>query len=443
MLATLVDLPDPDGGGPIVAPAAVLEELTDQFLTSDRVVRLATTSGRHDHLVRQDGTALDVGGAREPEFSTTAMLAVQARALRTYRAGIGSGTGTVPPTVVAETLSRFPDLTAEQGHLVASFCTSGDTAQSGVGRPGTGKTHGMRAAVAAWEAAGYRVLGAAVKAEAARHLGDECGIPAEPLAWYLNRIADPTHSPLNDRTVLIVDEASTISDRDLDKLAWLCDQTGATLRLIGDPAQHSSVNAGGLWRVVTRRHQRRTPELVEGRRVRHAGDRAAAEALREGHATVALAELEAAGHLHLVDDDRDLYVQLLARWWGARQDGAPHPMVDRRNDQRLVLNRLARAMRRHRGELGDTEIVAAGDRRYAVGDEVTARMGDRALHPQGHPANYIRNGAHGVVTAVHPGAIPDQDVIVVAYGALGAIPVPRSFFDEHTDQWGRTDVGID
>ena len=33
---------------------------------------------------------------------------------------------------------------------------------------------------------------------------------AEPLAWYLNRLGDPHHGPLDHRTVLIVDEASTI-----------------------------------------------------------------------------------------------------------------------------------------------------------------------------------------------------------------------------------------
>jgi conjugative relaxase-like TrwC/TraI family protein len=443
VLATLVDLPEPSGDGPVVLPAAALEELTDAFLASDRAVRLRTTSGRRDRLARKDGTTITAGDTREPEFSTTEMLAVQARALHNYEAGTRAGAGTVPPELIAEALAQLPGLSAEQRHLVASFCTSGDRAQSAVGRPGTGKTYAMRAAVAAWEAAGYRVLGAAVKAEAARHLGDECGIPPEPLAWYLNRLDDPARSPLDGRTVLVVDEASTIGDRDLAAVLAAAHRDGAALRFVGDPAQHGAVTAGGLWRVITERNRQRTPELTESRRVRHAGDRAAAEALREGRADVALAELEAAGHLHIVDDDRDLYAQLLGRWWEARQAGAPHPMADRRNDQRLVLNRLARTMRRHHGELGDDEIVASGDRRYAVGDEVTARMGDRNLHPDDDPAAYVRNGARGVVTGVVPGRRADEDRIEVVFDGLGTIVIPRPFFDEHADQWGRSDVGID
>src|SRR5690606_31430119 len=162
------------------------------------------------------------------------------RALRSYEAGIGTGAGTVPPDLITEALARFTDMTPEQRHLVASFCTSGDRAQSAVGRPGTGKTYAMRAAVTAWQAAGCRVLGPAVTAEAARHLGDECGIPAEPLAWYLQRLDDPARSPLDVRTVLLIDEASTIGDRDLGAMLAAAHRDGAALRFIGDPAQHGA-----------------------------------------------------------------------------------------------------------------------------------------------------------------------------------------------------------
>src|SRR4030095_15557977 len=105
----------------------------------------------------------------------------------------------------------------------------------------------------AWQAAGWRVVGAAVKGEAARTLGATAGIPGETLAWHLAH-QDPLTAPLDARTVLIVDEASTISDRDLDRLGWLAGTTGATLRLIGDPAQHGAVEAGGMFRVLSQRH---------------------------------------------------------------------------------------------------------------------------------------------------------------------------------------------
>jgi ATP-dependent exoDNAse (exonuclease V) alpha subunit len=92
-------------------------------------------------------------------------------------------------------------------------------------------------------------------------------MPTETLAWHLAH-DDPHTAPLDARTVLIVDEASTICDRDLDRLGWLAAQTGTTLRLIGDPAQHGAVEAGGMFRVLCQHHPTHTPQLTVTHRVR-------------------------------------------------------------------------------------------------------------------------------------------------------------------------------
>jgi ATP-dependent exoDNAse (exonuclease V) alpha subunit len=299
----------------------------------------------------------------------------------------------------------------------------------------------MAAARAVWEADGWRVLGAAVKGEAARGLGAAARMPTETLAWYLAQ-DDPLRSPLDARTVLVVDEASTISDRDLDQLGWLADQTGATLRLIGDPTQHGAVEAGGMFRVLCERHQHDTPELKHTHRLQDAHDRAAADHLRAGNIDAALAELGAAGHLHIVDDDVHAYTQVLARWWQADQAGLHHPMVSRRNDDRRALNRLAHQLRRVAGEIGTDEVTAVEDRRYSVGDRVIARVPNRHLHPPGQTAAYVRNGAVGTITALTKGSETDQDAITVDFDGVGTITLPRGFFDDHHIR-GHRRVGID
>jgi hypothetical protein len=53
----------------------------------------------------------------------------------------------------------------------------------------------MRAAADAWRAAGYGVIGAAVKGEAARHLAVGAGIGTETVAWYLARTDEPPLHP--------------------------------------------------------------------------------------------------------------------------------------------------------------------------------------------------------------------------------------------------------
>ncbi len=69
----------------------------------------------------------------------------------------------------------------------ATWLTSGDRVQCAVGRAGTGKTTTMRVAAQAWTAAGYRVLGASVKGEAARLLADDAGIESDTVAMLLAR----------------------------------------------------------------------------------------------------------------------------------------------------------------------------------------------------------------------------------------------------------------
>ncbi|MGH6693040.1 MAG: ATP-dependent DNA helicase, partial [Gammaproteobacteria bacterium] len=406
---------------PPIVSAQGLEELADGFLASRHVEQLSP--GR---------------------YTTREILAVQDRIVARYRHGRHRGAGRVDHATVDAALARHPiRLTGEQHELVRSFATSGQRIQCAIGEPGAGKTTAMAAARAAWEAAGWRVLGAAVKGEAARGLGTAAGLRTETLAWYLAH-EDPLGSPLDARTVLIVDEASTIADRDLDRLGWLADQTGATLRLIGDPAQHGAVEAGGMFRVLCEHHPHDTPQLTQTHRLQDPHDRAAAEHLRAGDVDAAFAELGAAGHLHIVNDDLHAYTKVLARWWQAHTSGLHHPMVSRRNDDRRALNRLAHQLRRAAGELGTDELTAVEDRRYSVGDRVIARIPDRHLHPPGRPDAYVRNGAVGTVTALTSGSAPDLDRIDVEFDGLGTVTLPRGFFDEHDiDQRGHRRVGID
>jgi conjugative relaxase-like TrwC/TraI family protein len=429
VLAMLVNqpVPQPDGSDPqpLVVGAERLEQLADGFLASAHVERLTPNDGSPGR------------------YSTREMLAVQDRVVARYRAGRNRGASVVPLPVLKDALAKQDQLTGEQRALVRSFCTSGHRTQLAIGHPGAGKTTAMAAAHDAWHAAGWRVLGAAVKGEAARTLGATAGIPTETLAWYLAH-DDPLNSPLDARTVLVVDEASTISDRDLNRLGWLADQAGATLRLIGDPAQHGAVEAGGMFRVLCERHERDVPQLTRTHRLQDPHDRAAADHLRTGDIAKALDELEAAGHLHIVDDDLHAYTDVLTRWWDAQRAGQSHPMVSRRNDVRHTLNRLAHQLRRAAGDVGVEEVAAAEDRRYSAGDRVIARIPNRRLHPPGGPDAYIRNGATGTVAAIHLGAITDQDHLTIHFDDLGTVTVPRGFFDEHDiDEYGRRQVGID
>jgi hypothetical protein len=156
-----------------------------------------------------------------------------------------------------------------------------------------------------------------------------------------------------------------------------------------------------------------------------------------------MAILEAAGDVHVADSEIGLDVGMLQRWWQARQDGEDHPMVDRRHHTRRQLSRLARHLLRTHGELGADELAASGDRRFATGDRIVARMVARHLHVAGDATRYVRNGAHGTVVDVKVGETGAGAVLRIDFAGVGIIEIPRAFFDEHTGPGGRRDVGID
>ncbi len=120
-------------------------------------------------------------------------------------------------------------------------------------------------------------------------------------------------------------------------------------------------------------------------------------------------------------------------------------MVDRRNDVRRQLNRLAHQLRRADGEIGTDEIPASGDRRFSVGDRVIARIPDRHLHPPGRPDGLRpqrRHSAPSPPSTTEPAPTTTRSPSTSTASAPST--VPRTFFDEHdVDRQGAAEVGID
>lgn len=286
----------------------------------------------------------------------------------------------------------------------------------------------MRAAAAAWRAAGYRVIGAAVKGEAARKLAADAGIDADTVALLLAEACRNPHV-LDTRTVVIVDEASTLGDRDLDTLLRLVAETGATLRAIGDPAQHQSVPTGGCWSYLVT--QNPTVELTTVHRLVDAGERRRADQVRDGHhIRRALDDLVASDQLELSDSDGDTYAKMLTRWLDARTGGQTHPMVHGRNRERRILNRIAQQLLVDAGTVDPEQSVTTRHGiRLCVGDDVIARHGDRRVHPDGQPDACLRNGTSGTITGVHHGDTPDADRVEITTDDGAVFHCPRAVFD--------------
>lgn len=160
-------------------------------------------------------------------------------------------------------------LNAGQRELAEHFVGSGTLVAVGIGPAGTGKTTAMKAVADTWKKAGYQVIALAPSAVAAETLGEEIGVTAHTLAtltypWRGKNGDEPL--TLSDRidirpgAMLLVDEASLASTKDLAAITEIAAAKGAVVRLLGDPNQLDAVETGGALRLLA--EETRAPELT-------------------------------------------------------------------------------------------------------------------------------------------------------------------------------------
>ena len=182
-------------------------------------------------------------------YTTTELLAAEQRIIGSATARIGEGTGRVAPGTVDHVLGLHPHLDTEQADGVRALLTSGNGYDLVIGQAGTGKSTMLGAARAGWEEAGHKVIGTAVAARTAAALEAGTGIPSSSLTQLLSDLREA--GGLTSRHVVVVDEASLVGSRPLDRLRSHVDRSGAKLVLVGDNRQLSSIDAGGALRSLS------------------------------------------------------------------------------------------------------------------------------------------------------------------------------------------------
>lgn len=418
-------------------PADEILDLADDFLASHHAVPLAVHERPNTDVTRVKVTHTVLVARGLTCYSTPAMLRAEQHILETFSTGLDRGVGIVSDGLIEAAIARRPSLGDDQAAMVRAICSSGDQFQCVLGPAGSGKTFALDAARDAWQEAGYTVVGAADQGTAAEALGRGAGIRSETLEYWLTVLdthADPA-SVLGPRTVMLVDEASAAGTRGLARLFMHARRNGAVVRLVGDPAQHSAVTAGGAFRELTRTYADRTPALCELRRQSgpHLHElRLALGAYREGLITEAMDRLAGDGRVVLADTADELLDKLATDWWLDRQarraspEQLPSSMIAEHHRERRALNTRARIMLAAAGDLRGPALVAAGYE-FRVGDEVICRAAAKHLHPPGAPHRYLRNGTRGTVVGIQPAETSMRAGVVVAFEDRDPIHVPLEF----------------
>lgn len=261
------------------------------------------------------------------------------------------------------------------------------------GHAGAGKTFTLKSVVDLYQDAGYRVLGTSTSGKAAQVLGRDAGIEAETIASLRLKL-DKGSVALDDRTVVIVDEAGMVSSADMDALLAQSRANGSKIILVGDTEQLAPVDAGRPFEDLQKAHG--ALELSEVRRQKDHADREIGRAIREGRTEDAVTSMKARGQWHVGQRIGDVRAAMVNAYADRRAGGQDAIMGAKRNTDVRALNAAARTALRERGFLRgpDVEVKTQhGNKAFATGDRVLFCVNDRITG--------TKNGTIGEVEAIN------------------------------------------
>ncbi|MGB5381026.1 MAG: MobF family relaxase [Acidimicrobiia bacterium] len=382
-------LPEPD-----IERPGVVEDLTlvgaEALDEPEAAGEVAVGSGVVRVLRRRDGSVFP--GTAERRYTTVELLAIEQRIIEHATRGVDAGCWVVPQRVVEATLRRHRCLTDGQRDMVRSFATSGNVVDVGIGPAGSGKTAVMEVINQLALLTGTPIVGAALAARTASGLQEATGIPSTSVTRLLNQPGDDPGLPTG--VVVVVDEAGMVGTRHLAAVCDLVEQAEGKLILVGDDHQLPEIDAGGLFRAVTRRLP--TVELTDNVRQEHAWERAALTELRNGSPNKAINAYRQHKRLVVGQDRDDTITRAVDDWYRhvtASGDPTAGLLIAADNQTVAGLNEQARtrlaASRRLTGP-----ILTTGEHTFQAGDRILCRRNQARLD--------VHNGDLGTVTAVNP-----------------------------------------
>lgn len=245
--------------------------------------------------------------------------------------------------------------------------------------------------------------------------------------------------------MVLVDECSTLGNRDFARLVRALEATGAAARLTGDPRQHTAVAAGGAWRSLLDAFPDDVPAVTKMWRQRGeemADVREALERMRDDDVTGAIDILRRHGRItehasrdELFDANARLWYDDHLRHLGDRDFAASSVMTPHHRDRR-ELNTRIRELLQADGTLTGPALLA-GDLEFQRGDLVIALEQDRGLRPASggrSRRDFVHTAEEGVVVDVRLPTAGHAGSVVVDFERRGHVDVPMEYLTRRLDR---------
>jgi DNA primase catalytic core len=353
-------------------------------------------------LRRRDGQSVyEVSGAQL--YTTGRILAAERRILAAAARTDGRTChARSVELALLEATANGTDLNPGQIDLIRQLATTPARVQLALAPAGTGKTTAMRALAQAWREDGGTVLGLAPSAAAAAVLRAEistttavhCDTLAKLLDSLTRRRLPAWAATVDQRTLVIIDEAGMAATTDLAcAIDWII-RRGGTVRLIGDDQQLASIASGGILRDLTDSCGAVTlPQVI---RFRDPAEGAASLALRAGDPAALGYYLD--HHRIHVGDPTTTVEHLFTAWAVDRAADRDTVMLAPTRDLVTQLNLRARQHRLASSRGCGRELRLADGSACSRGDPVITRHNDRRLPIS--RTDWVKNGDRWTVTAV-------------------------------------------
>lgn len=316
----------------------------------------------------------------EVRYSTKEMVAIEQANLQSVADRQLEGRHLVASSDVERVLAGRPTIKPEQAEALRYLTTGREGVAFIEGDAGTGKSFLMNGVKEAYEASGYQVLGVSFTNKAAKNLEEGSGIKDCQSVDALIAAYRNGSDRLNQRTILVLDEAGMLDSRKMKDILDICQEKCTKLICVGDQKQIQPIAAGQAFGAMKRLFGGR--RLMEIMRQREGWLKDAIRDFSEGKAKHALDAMDQRGALTMSKSRRQSREALIHHWGEqVRSKGLQNaPMIVATSNREVeTINQLARDLLVANNTIatGVSLDLSHGPGNFAPGDRIVFTANDK------------------------------------------------------------------
>lgn len=247
------------------------------------------------------------------------------------------------------------------------------------GSAGTGKSYVLSAVSEAYKDSDYKVYGIALQAITAKAISKDCDVPSSTIASFLSKY-ESGNLEINNKTVLILDEAGMVGSRDMQKLLMIVEKHDAQIKLVGDSYQLNAVSAGAAFAHIQKHLDSKNIASLEDIQRQKYADEAPkmleASKLLSKHEVGKAIDIYKSINMVNEYESHDLAMAKTIKSWG--EDSTESKLIlAHSNSDVNELNLMARSLLIKQGKLSKEHVVVQnyqGDIKLAIGEKIVFKQ---------------------------------------------------------------------